>query len=129
MGDPRNILLLAMLGGLVACAGCQTGALGGTMWRVVDVVEPDASDRAELEPIESMLVYFSKDGRIITTTLMKDGSAELRTNERYSVRNDVIEVESPDGDFAALFRMEGDNLRIHSEQFVLVMRPVKRVEP
>jgi hypothetical protein len=74
-----------------------------------------------------MTVEFTHDGRIITTKTLMDGRVVVEDQDRYSVDPDdnVIRIKSPEYDLTALYRFEGDQLRIHSDRFVVQMDPLK----
>lgn len=113
-----NILLLA---GIV---GCQTAPLGGTRWNVIEVVEPDAEDRMAFEEMDTITVEFAEDGKLITTVVANDGTATIEDDEHYRISGDVITITHPDYTMRAMYRLEGDQLRMHSPKFIMLMNPV-----
>jgi len=122
----RRFILMAA-GMAVLLTGCQTEPLGGTRWRIVELVDPDPEDRAKLENLDDGLVEFSRDGRLITTYFYDDGTATVQDRERYRINGDRIEITHPDYAFTAMYRMDGEQLRIHSKQFIIQMNPIKSV--
>jgi hypothetical protein len=88
-------------------------------------VEPDPEDQAKLKDVEEIEVEFCHDGRLITTTTMKDGTLQVEDDERYSIRNEVITITHPDYKRMVMFRMDDGQLRVHSEQFIALLDPVK----
>lgn len=109
---------------LVVVCGCQTAPLGGTQWNVIEFVEPDADDRDALAEIDTMTIRFEQDGTLITTTVLDDGSATIEDDERYAVAGDVLTITHPDYTTRAMYRFEGDQLRIHAPQFIVLMNPI-----
>jgi hypothetical protein len=123
----RSLLPACAAGLLPFLGACQTAPLGGTKWQVVEVIEPDPEDRAQIEAnIKTMKLEFTKDGRIITTTTRPDGKTVIDDRGRYSVDGEVVTIDSPDFEMKAMYRFEGDQLRLHSKQFVVQMDPVKK---
>lgn len=110
--------------GLVGALGCQSNELSGTRWSVVEFVEPDADDQRLIGEVDAMLVEFRSDGRLVTTTIYKDGRATVEDGERYRVDGECLKIRCAAGTKAAMYRRDGDQLRIHSPRFVLVMNPV-----
>jgi hypothetical protein len=110
---------------LLAVAGCQTSPLGGTRWVVTEIVEPDESDRAALADVETMIVEFTDSGKVVTTVVKKDGSASAEDDERFRIDRDFITITHPDYTLWALFRFEGDQLRMHSPKFIMLLNPVR----
>ena len=108
----------------VAVAGCQTAPLGGSRWNVIEIVEPDAEDRASLEDVDTITLEFTEDGKLITTVVENDGSAKIEDDERFRIDGDVITITHPDYTMRAMYRFEGDQLRMHSPKFILLMNPV-----
>lgn len=115
-----GLVFLLLAGG----AGCQTAPLGGTHWNVIEIVEPDAEDRAALEEIDTITVEFAQDGKLITTVVEKDGTASVEDDERYRIDGDLITITHPDYTKQAMYRFEGDQLRVHSPRFIMLMEPV-----
>jgi hypothetical protein len=109
---------------LSALVGCQTAPLGGTHWNVIEIVEPDAEDRAALADMDTITVEFTNDGRLITTVVENDGTAAIEDDERYRIEGDVITITHPDYTMRAMYRFEGDQLRLHSPKFIMLMNPV-----
>ncbi len=120
-------IITCTLAALSLCAGCQTGPLGGTKWNVIAVIDPDLEDRAAIELIQGMLVEFSEDGTLTTTTFRTDGTVEIDDRQRYQIDDDVISIKHPDYEFTAMFRFEEDHLRLHSETFVAILEPVRSI--
>ena len=123
----RAKLLIGLLGVVLFLVGCQTAPLGGTKWKVAEYLDPDESDRQAVEEnLKEMTVEFTHCGKIVTTKTLKDGRVVVENQDRYSVDPDdsVIRIKSPEYDLTALYRFEGDQLRIHSEKFVVQMDPL-----
>jgi hypothetical protein len=115
---------LALL--LLMATGCQTAPLCGTKWQVVEVLGPDPEDRERIEEnIEAMTVEFTPDGKIITETTRPDGSIERKDDSRFKIDGEVIILSTPEYDMHVMYRFEGEQLRVHSEQFVMLMDPIK----
>lgn len=110
---------------LVAAAGCRSNELSGTRWSVVEFVEPDAEDQRLIGEVDAMLVEFRPDGRLVTTTVYKDGRAIMEDRERYEIDGECLQIQCAQGTKAAMFRREGEQLRVHSPRFVMVLNPVR----
>jgi|GEM_PF-2795947 len=121
---PKRLLIyLAVV--LSLSLGCQTAPLGGTQWQVVELIEPDESDRAEIEAnIQAMTLEFTPDGRIITTATQPDGTVVVSDRDRYRVDGELITISNPEYDLKVMYRFEDKQLRVHSNQFVMLMDPV-----
>jgi hypothetical protein len=109
---------------LAAASGCSRHELSGTRWSVVEFVEPDADDQRLIGEVDAMLVEFRPDGRLVTTTIYKDGRATVEDRERYRLDGECLKIQCATGAKVAMYRKEGEQLRIHSPRFVLVMNPV-----
>jgi hypothetical protein len=118
----RIALIISVAGLLLLSTGCTTAPLGGTRWYVVDVVDPDPSDRADLESIQTVLVEFHPSGKLVTTTFKTDGTVEVEDEETYSIEEDVIEISHPDYERVMLYRFEGDVLRIHDDYGIVDLK-------
>lgn len=123
----RMASLACLMGVAVFCIGCQTAPLGGSMWNVIEIVEPDEEDRAEIANHQAMLVAFGRDGGLTTTVIRTDGTVELEDRQRYRIDDDVITITHPNYELKAMYRFEEQQLRLHSEQFVILMDPIRRV--
>jgi hypothetical protein len=97
----------------------------GTRWSVVEFVEPDAEDQRVIGEIDAMLVEFRPHGRLVTTTVYKDGRATVEDGERYEVDGECLKIHCAQGTKAAMYRREGERLRVHSPRFVMVLNPVR----
>jgi hypothetical protein len=126
----RKILIcLSLATMMVWLAGCQTAPLAGTKWNVIEFVEPDEADRTALRTLDAMLVEFRPDGKLVTYQILEDGTAEFTDGETYHIDGEVLTIDGPDYKTVSMFRMDGENLRLHSPQFVMVMSPINRVAP
>ena len=47
-------------------------------------------------------------------------------NQRYRIEGQVITLSHPDYELQAMYRFDGDLLRVHSERFIVVMEPVEK---
>jgi hypothetical protein len=110
---------------LVAAAGCRSNELSGTRWSVIEFVEPDAEDQRVIGEVDAMLVEFRPDGRLVTTTVYKDGRAIVEDRERYEIDGECVKIHCAAGTKTAMFRREGEQLRVHSPRFVMVLNPVR----
>ncbi len=130
----RLFAITALAGALATVAGCQSmqrmnadnrSFLAGTEWRVIEIVEPDEEDMSTLAQADEVLITFRPNGQLVTTMLMDDGSVAVNTDERYSVNGEVVTITGPDYEYKAMYRMEGDDLRLHSPYSILLMRPIR----
>ena len=97
----------------------EVGALGDTRWMVVSINPRDAAP-----PHASMLVEFRRNGRVLTTTTLKDGTVES-ADETYRVVGDTLIINRPGYLVNARFQVSGTQLIISAERFsaVLVQLP------
>jgi len=86
---------------------------------ITELTSPD-----EPEFVEAT-VEFLPDGKLIVTKVMQDGSIHVEDRERYRIEGKVITVRHPDYVFDAMFRFDGQKLKIHSERFIAVLDPIK----
>lgn len=94
----------------------EVGALGDTRWAVVSV-----NPRDGLGSFASMIVEFRRNGRVLTTTTMKDG--QVRTaDEGFRVVNDTLIINRTGYIINARFSMSADQLVVSAERFSAVLQ-------
>ena len=117
----RGALLICLMGLL---AGCQSSPLVGTKWNIVELHGPDAAHYPEFR---KMVFEFQRNGRLVTTTTLADGRVEVIDNERYAIDalDNVITISTPDSEIIAMYRLDGEQLRVHSERFIVLADPYR----
>ncbi len=118
MKCPQKLLAILLVAGC-ATACNSTAPLGGTKWMITEITSPE-----EPEFVEAT-VEFLRDGRLIVTKILQDGSIHVEDRERYRIDGKVITVRHPDYEFDAMFRFDGQKLKVHSERFIAVLDPIK----
>lgn len=93
----------------------EVGPLGDTRWLVVSINPRDAAP-----PHASMLVEFRRNGRVLTTTTLKDGTVES-ADESYRVVGDTLIINRPGYLVNARFQVSGNQLVISAERFSAVL--------
>ncbi len=118
MTRPQKLLAILLVA--CCCTACQsTAPLGGTKWMITEITSPE-----EPEFVEAT-VEFMPDGKLIVTKVLQDGSIHVEDRERYRIEGKVITVWHPDYEFDAMYRFDGQKLKVHSERFIAVLDPIK----
>jgi hypothetical protein len=124
----NKLIIGAMAMAVVACVGCQSSELAGTQWNVLEYYGPEADAVPDLK---KMVVDFRRNGKLVTTCTFEDGRVTVEDGERYKVDEEhkvITIVDAKDKEMVSMYRFEGDNLRAFSEQFIVVMEPLKKSE-
>jgi len=94
----------------------EVAPLGGTRWMLVSVNPRDAAP-----PHASLLVEFRENGRVLTTTTLKNGMVEV-ADESYRVVGETLIVNRPGYLINARFSISGGELIISADRFSAVLR-------
>jgi hypothetical protein len=94
----------------------EVAPLGGTRWMLVSVNPRDAAP-----PHASLLVEFRENGRVLTTTTLKDGTVEV-ADESYRVVGETLIVNRPGYLINARFSISASEMVISADRFSAVLR-------
>lgn len=97
----------------------ETGPLGGTQWRIVELTPDDV-----VLPYDSKIVDFRPDGFLFTKTTSEHGT-ETTTIERYRVVDDTLILYRQGFLINTLFDVEGDQLIVYADYFRAVLQRVR----
>lgn len=127
MKNRLEMLFVAVLLG-AGVGGCATNKISGTKWDVIEVVDPDAQDRTVIEAVDAATIEFRKDGKLVTTYLREDGTAEVMDDDTYVADEDDITITSNGKTQHMMYRFDKGNLRLHSPTFIMYCSPIDDVD-
>ncbi len=119
MRTTRILVVAALLTGFTTLSGCNSNPLRGTRWRVAQWIaaDPPAFDRGTVE--------FRKNGQILTSLTASDNTVLCENRAHFKVKDDTLTFEGPDFPPRGMFCFDGVELRLHTEDFILVLEPVE----
>ena len=95
-----------------------TAPLGGTRWEVVDWAPRDNRTDHPRKTVE-----FRPDGRVITTTVYRDGASHT-DNESYRIAGDTLIVNKPGYIVNYRYTMDGGRMQLAAERMRATLRRI-----